>query len=64
MNSVQHHSASTAHRKTPPAIVTKPFTDWRSELQIDVVSLIARRSGIAPASVRHQLSAFGVEVRG
>ena len=35
----------------------------RALLEIDVVSLLARRTGVDPASIRHQLAAFGLEAR-
>ena len=38
-------------------------TSLREQHEIDVVGLLAARSGVDPTSVRHQLSAFGFEVR-
>ncbi len=38
-------------------------TSLREQYEIDVVGLIAARSGVDVASVRHQLVAFGMEVR-
>ena len=56
-------SVARTARKIPTTHQLEHSVSVRALLEIDVVSLLARRSGIDLASVRHQLSAFGMEVR-